>query len=210
MLLTGLRIERKNWQSSILICYMRTYGENIHYECDLIKPEDYDKLQAFSCKNKQLDKFIHNELIMDGNIYDDDGLPFKYIDKVSGDICAIVSLAASGITFKEGMYTHVLPAVKIDVFAVDEKYQKLHMDKESEQSENKDDHIYFADEIMADVLKRCRNISESMMMIKYVILYADINALRFYERNFFESFSEFMEKENNMEINKNYPMYMEL
>ena len=47
-------------------------------------------------------------------------------------------------------------------------------------------------------------------MIKYVILYADVKALRFYERNFFMNFSKYMEKENNMEINKNYPMYLEL
>ena len=63
---------------------------------------------------------------------------------------------------------------------------------------------------MADVLKRCRNMSKKMLMIKYVILYADVKALRFYERNFFMNFSKYMEKENNMEINKNYPMYLEL
>lgn len=49
-----------------------------------------------------------------------------------------------------------------------------------------------------------------MLMIKYIILYADVKALRFYERNLFMNFSKYMEKENNMEINKNYPMYLEL
>ena len=188
---------------------MSTYGEKIQYECDLVKPEDYDKLQAFSCGNEKLDNFIHNELITEKDI-NDDGLPFKYTDKANGDICAIVSLAASGITFKVGPHTQVLPAVKIDVFAVDKNYQKLHMDEISEKAEDKDEHIYFADEIMANVLKHCRNMSEKMLMIKYVILYADKNALRFYERNLFEHFLKFMEKENNMEINKNYPMYMKL
>lgn len=84
------------------------------------------------------------------------------------------------------------------------------MDKDSEMALDRDDHVYFADDIMADVLKRCRDMSEKMLMIKYVILYADVNALRFYERNFFMNFSKYMEKENNMEINKNYPMYLEL
>ena len=52
----------------------------------------------------------------------------------------------------------------------------------------------YADDIMADVLKRCRDMSEKMLMIKYVILYADVKALRFYERNFFMNSSKYMEK----------------
>lgn len=185
------------------------YGEEIRYKLELIKPEDYEKLQAFSCGNEPLDKFIHNELIVNNKI-NDDALPYKYIDIGNEKICAVVSLAASGISYKIDNYISVKPAVKIDIFAVDKEYQKMHMDKESKEALNRDDHVYFADDIMADVLKRCRDMSEKMLMIKYVILYADVKALRFYERNFFMNFSKYMEKENNMEINKNYPMYLEL
>ena len=41
------------------------YGEEIRYKLELIEPEDYEKLQAFSCGNEPLDKFIHDELIED-------------------------------------------------------------------------------------------------------------------------------------------------
>ena len=41
-------------------------------------------------------------------------------------------------------------------------------------------------------------------------MFADKVARRFYERNMFSDFVEFMEKENNNEIAKNDPMYMEL
>lgn len=44
------------------------YGEQIEYEIDLVKPEDYKLLQAFSCGNEQLDNFIHNELIQNKEV----------------------------------------------------------------------------------------------------------------------------------------------
>ena len=46
--------------------------------------------------------------------------------------------------------------------------------------------------------------------IRYIILYADKKAKRFYERNLFNPFLEFMKKERRAEIAKNDPMYMEL
>lgn len=48
------------------------------------------------------------------------------------------------------------------------------------------------------------------MLADYIVLYADKDAYRYYERNGFLDYSEYMIKENNQEINKNIPMYMEL
>ena len=39
------------------------FGEEVEYEYNLIQPEDARKLHAFSCGNKRLDYYIHNELI---------------------------------------------------------------------------------------------------------------------------------------------------
>ena len=147
------------------------YGEEVEYEYNLIQPEDVTKLQAFSCDNKRLDYYIHNELIQENVVDTEDGLPFKVIDLKTDDIITVFSLAASGIIWKMDNYTHVLPA-------------------------------------MCDVIRHCRDISENKATAKYIVLYADKKARRFYERNMFSDFSEFMEKENNMEINKNDPMYM--
>lgn len=184
------------------------YGEEVEYEYNLIQPEDVTKLQAFSCDNKRLDYYIHNELIQ-GNIVDtEDGLPFKVIDLKTDDIITVFSLATSGIIWKMDNYTHVLPAIKIDIFATDINYQKMHIDSASKESVNPDEHFYLSDSIMCDVIRHCRDISENKATAKYIVLYADKKARRFYERNMFSDFSEFMEKENNMEINKNDPMYM--
>ena len=184
------------------------YGEEIEYEYKLLKPEDYDKLQAFSCNNKKLDFYIQKELIRNGEVDTEDGLPFKVWNKETGEIIGIFSLAASGIIGEIDNDTHVFPALKIDIFAIDIKYQKIHMDELSKCSEDRDDHFYLSDSIMCEVIKFCREISENKATAKYIVLYADSKARRFYERNLFTDFSEFMKKESNMEINKNDPMYM--
>lgn len=58
------------------------YGEEVEYKIDIIKPEDLEILQAFSCDNEQLDRYIHKEMISDGEVDTNDGLPFKFTDKI--------------------------------------------------------------------------------------------------------------------------------
>ena len=45
-------------------------------------------------------------------------------------LIAVVSLAASAIIHTETNYMELLPSAKIDVFAIDKSYQKLHYDNE--------------------------------------------------------------------------------
>lgn len=186
------------------------YGEEVNYKYDLLKLEDLKLLQAFSCGNKKLDHYIHDELIHNGQIDTEDGLPFKVWNEDTGEIIAVFSLASSGIMAEIGNYTHILPAIKIDIFAVDIHYQKLHMDEYSKNETDPDEHCYLSDDIFSKVIRRCRNISEKEATARFIVLYADKKARRFYERNLFSDFSEFMKKENNMEIAQNDPMYMSL
>ena len=93
----------------------------------MLEVEDFEDLQPFTCGNQKLDNHIHG-LIQNNQICDDDGLYFVFKDSETKKIVAISSLAASGIIFEQTNYTHVLPAIKIDILAVDVKYQKMHYD----------------------------------------------------------------------------------
>lgn len=186
------------------------YGEEIDYEKSLLEQEDKESLQNFSCGNIKLDKIIHQELINDYGVDESDGLIFKVVDNKTSEIIAIVSLASSGIIHEETNYSKLLPAVKIDIFAVDVKYQKMHYNKMSEEAENPEDHFYFSDSIMCSFLEHCYEITEKYALVQYVTLYADKKAYRFYERNGFSDFKSFMKEEHNQEINKNIPMYLKL
>ena len=66
-------------------------------------------------------------------------------------------------------FLHV--AIKVDVLAVDEKYQKMHFDKFSEETENPDDHYFFSDDIMGTIIRHCRNVSEKDVLAGYTVLF---------------------------------------
>ena len=190
------------------------YGEEVSYKFEKVEPEDMEKLQAFSCGNDILDQYIRQDIFDEGEdgrvVKCEDGLHFKVLDVGTNEIVGFVSLATSGIIHKQGTYTHLLPAIKIDVFAIDERYQKMHYNQESEESDAADEHYYFSDDVMGTVLCHCREIDDNYALVNYIILYADESAERFYRRNLFEDYREFMEQEHNQEISKNIPMYMEL
>ena len=60
------------------------------------------------------------------------------------------------------------------------------------------------------VISHCRDISEKYALVDYIVLYADKKAYRYYERNNFSDYTEFMVSENNQEIVENIPMYLKL
>lgn len=152
---------------------MYKYGEEISYEFNLLKVEDGDGLQLFTCGNERLDHHIRNDVIKNGEVVNEDGLYFKFVDQSTNKIIAVVSLASSGIIYKVGNYTHVLPAIKIDVLAVDEEYQKMHYNAESKSEANHDEHYYFNDDIIGNVISHCREISEEKALADYIVLYTD-------------------------------------
>lgn len=186
------------------------YGEEVEYKFNLLEASDKKKLKSFSCGNIKLDNFIQGDIIPESSVINDDGLTFKVEDVKNNKIIAIISLATSGIIFKQTNYLKLLPAIKIDIFAVDKDYQKMHYNKESEQDPNPSNHFYLSDCIMSEVIEHCNTISEKYALVNFILLYSDKKAYRFYQRNSFLNFESFMEKENNMKINDNIPMYIKL
>lgn len=188
----------------------RIYGENINYCFRRLKSSDKEKLNRFSCGNKQLDNFIQNKLIIDTVITDEDGVAFVAENIDNNDFIAVVTLAASGVIFQQTNFLKILSAIKIDVLAVASKYQKIPYNIKTQAAQDPDEHMYLSDCILMEVLQHCNHISENYALVDYVILYADHSAYRFYQRNGFVKFASFMTQENNMEINQNIPMYIQL
>ncbi len=186
------------------------YGEEIKYSVGLLTFEDRNRIQSFCCGNEQLDRYIKTEIFSSDELDCSDGLHFKVFLQDSGEIIGFFSLATSGIIHKVMNYLKILPAIKIDVFAIDMKYQRLHFNEESEKAENPAEHLYFSDVIMLEVIKRIRNINDKEVCVDYVVLYSARGKEHFYARNMFSPFEPFMEKELNQEIIKNIPMYLEL
>ncbi|MCR5218146.1 hypothetical protein [Treponema sp.] len=186
------------------------YGEEVLYKIRLLKFSDKKNIQDFSCGNECIDNYVKNEIFSDSELNTEDGLHFIVYIKKTKKIIGFFSLAASGIIHKVDNYVKILPAIKIDIFAIDVNFQKMHFDKDSKAESNPDNHFYFSDKIMGEVIKRCQSISEKHLKARFIVLYADKKALRFYKRNKFANLEKFMEPEKNQEVKNLTPMYMEL
>lgn len=97
------------------LSYNYNYGEEVSYSFGMLRPEDYEKLQAFSCGNDALDRFIHEDVIIKNargfKVKNEDGLHFKIENIESKEIIGFVSLATSGIVNIVGRYIRTFPAV---------------------------------------------------------------------------------------------------
>ena len=56
------------------------YGEEIDYSISLLNVTDSIKLKEFDCDNFKLNYYIHNEIIVNGQVKNEDGLIFKFVD----------------------------------------------------------------------------------------------------------------------------------
>lgn len=186
------------------------YGEDIEYSIGVLEYSDKSDIQEFDCGNEIINSYIRAEIFGETELLLTDGLHFKVCISGTNKIIGFFSLASSGIVHKMDNYLHMIPAIKIDVFAIDKNYQKIHFNKESKQSINNGEHYYFSDQILMEVVRHCREIDTKFALVDYIVLYAAKNAVHFYERNFFGSLEPYMLNEQNMEINSNIPMCMAL
>ncbi len=133
-------------------------------------------------RKRKTGRHIHTGIIQHGEIVDEDGLYFVFRDVDTEKIIGVASLAASGIIFEQTNFMHVLPAVKIDVLAVDVDYQKMHYDRASEASDPPEDHYYFSDEIMGEIVRHCRALSETKALAEFIVLLCRCKASSLYKK----------------------------
>ena len=89
------------------------YGEEIDYSISLLNVTDSIKLKEFDCDNFKLNYYIHNEIIVNGQVKNEDGLIFKFVDDKKDKIIAVVSLAASAIIHTETNYMELLLSIRV-------------------------------------------------------------------------------------------------
>lgn len=60
--------------------YGYKYGEEIDYSISLLNVTDSIKLKEFDCDNFKLNYYIHNKIIVNEQVKNEDGLIFKFVD----------------------------------------------------------------------------------------------------------------------------------
>jgi hypothetical protein len=76
-------------------------------------------------------------------------------------------------------------------------------------SEDEDD-MYFSDYLLCDIIKKIVDFTENICGANSIILYSVPYAIKFYERNGFEPFKEYMVSSDDSYLNECEPMWLQL
>lgn len=177
---------------------MHKYGQEINYRIERLSPDNSRLLGDFSCGNEAIDDYLHEQALEDTK-----NVCYICIDEDRNSVAGFAALSCSGIQYVVDQRRETLPAIQISYFAVANDIQRLVFDET-------DEHFYFSDMLFAEILQKCREITEEYIGAEYVILYSVPTAKHFYERNFFKDYSEFMQSDHYQYLNDCVPMYMQL
>lgn len=173
-------------------------GNNISFNIVLYTDEYKDVVSDFDCGNEVINDYLKNSALSDS-----DNVTYLFVD-ISNNIIGFSTLCCSGIRYTVGKgYQSTLPAIEIKYFAILSDLHKLIYDET-------DEHFYFSDKVFCELLKICRDISQDVIGARYIVLYSVPDAVRFYKRNMFEIYTEYMSKDKTTFLNDCVPMFMEL
>lgn len=163
---------------------MPNYGDEINYTVAVMSPDDDELLGDFDCGNEIMNDYFNSKCKNDT-----DCVTYIFKQDDTNKIIGFASLCCSSIKYEYQKVSQSLPSIEIKYFAILAELQKLVYD-------TKDKHFYFSDMMLVEVIKICRNISDNIIGAQYILLYSVPNALKFYKRNGFENYSEYMIKDN--------------
>lgn len=154
----------------------------------------------FTCGNSFIDKYFHEKAKNDTNIC------YAYRELHLNKIIGLASICCSGINLNDAHLTSLLPAFKIDYFAIATSFQNILYSPMSDET----DHFYLSDLFLSKMVSEIRQLSQNAVGASYIILYSVQDARHFYKRNLFKEFQPFMKPENNRIIDDCIPMFLEL
>ena len=152
----------------------------------------------FSCGNDEIDRYFREQAKGDRQ-----KVCYAYRCRHDKNVVGLATLCCSGINIDSYNLVQLMPAMKIDYFAVSEKYQDMPF-----PDSNPDDHFFVSDAFLSELINEAHNISTNCIGASCIILYSVPDAVHFYERNEFEQFRNYMKPENSRYLEGCEPMYL--
>lgn len=183
--------------------------KKIHYNYGKDVPLDFFKAErehgtlamSFKCKNDYIDKFVKKTACKDK-----ESVTYLTIDTKENVIVAILTVVCSGIYTEPSILSRrertVIPAIEIKYFAVDNRYQSLRFDADSD--------ITLSKYIFSKYMKDIENIAHNIIGARKIILYSVPKAVNFYRYFGFKDFEKYMKKDEQRSVRKCPPMFISL
>lgn len=175
------------------------YGSDIKYKRLVLTADTAKYVSGFSCGG--IDCIELNQYLLDEALEDENNVTYLYVEAKTKRPIAYASLSCSLLSW--GNSAPPSPAVLIDKFAVDEKYQGMRFSALEKYS--------FSFVIFQDLLLMISELASHSVGAKYVVLYATSNkAHHFYEKCFLADFDQYMVRSEDVKTSDCRPMYYRL
>ena len=177
----------------------KTTGESIPFDIILYSEDYKERVSKFDCGNEAINKYITKQAYDDINVVN-----YLVVNQNSKDVIGFISLCCSGLRHRVDKDLYISePAMEFKYFAIQVEFHKMIFDET-------DEHFYFSDKVICEMIKKCYDISEQIIGSKYILLYSVETAVHFYERNMFKKFNDYMERDNTRYLEDCTPMFMVL
>lgn len=178
--------------------YMGLKSEDLYME--VVSSESASIFSSFTCGNEEIDRYFRDEAP-----FDESRVCYAYRNKKDRDVVGIAAICCSGINLGNEKAIQLEPAIKIDYFALSERYHHV-LFPETEREER----FYISDAFLCELIREIRRISLEYVGARYIVLYSVTDARNLYERNLFENFEQYMKPEQSLYLEGCHPMYMRL
>lgn len=167
--------------------------------CVLANEDDVSGV-SFNCGQDAIDTYFQEKLFSDS-----DAVPYCFwADPEKHDLVGIASLSCSGIILHSGSGFHIVPAIEVKIFAIDEKYQhQVFPDEEP-------DTLNWSDYCLYYLIEKVYEVAEKSCGANHIVLYSVPEAVNFYQRNGFQKFVGDMEMPSNRFVEGCIPMFLNL
>lgn len=174
------------------------YGKDIKVTYELVTPEKSSKLQNVQCGNEALDEYIAEHCGFDFGM-----VATLILNSDNNDVIGVYSLSASSMIYESHKKHYEIPAIEIEIFAINKKYQDI------PYSKNKEDGC-LSNNILSDLCCSILEFTDNVCGANFIKLYSTPDALDFYKRNGFVEFPEEMWRNDKRFLDGCTPLYMKI
>lgn len=166
---------------------------------EVVSEESASIFSLFSCGNEGIDEYFRCMAA-----HDPQNVCYVYMNKANGDIVGAAAVCCSGINVGNENAVQLIPAVKVEYFAVAEKYHRVKF-----PGTDDDEIFHISDAFLCELICEIRRIAAEYVGAQFLILYSVPSAVKFYKRNALEEFEKFMRPEQQRMHTDCIPMYMQ-
>ena len=167
---------------------------------EVVSEDTASIFSGFVCGNEEIDQYFREQAQKDVQ-----NVIYLYRNKINGDVIGAAAICCSGINVGGKALMQLIPAIKIDYFAIMESYHGLRFPGTEEE-----ERFHYSDAFLCELVHEIHKIAERFVGARFIVLYSVPEAVRFYKRNLFSEFMDYMGAEQHGYIEGCEPMYMAL